>query len=69
MMESERRRIFRAIASRRFGAPSTWHINGRPDGWHLDRPCTPEEACMHDNGINDALMALNELPAPTAGQE
>lgn len=23
--------------------------------------CTPTEAIMHDNGINDALMALNEL--------
>lgn len=61
MTEIERRKIFSAIASRRYGPPSTWPVKGRPHGWHLERPCTPEEACMHDNGINDALMALNEI--------
>lgn len=61
MTEDERKKVFHAIASKRFGPPSTWPVKGRPDGWHLARPCTPEEASQHDNGVNDALMALNEL--------
>jgi hypothetical protein len=61
MTQEERRTIFRAIFSRRYGPPSTWPVKGRPRGWHLERPCTPTDASMHDNGINDALMALNEM--------
>jgi hypothetical protein len=34
-----------------------------PDGRHLEQPCTPHDASMHDNGINDALLALNETAA------
>jgi len=50
----------RAIVRARFGPPSHWGAD-RPEGWHLDRPCTPEEASMHDNGCNDALMAVATL--------
>lgn len=58
MTKEERSSLFKAINNKRFGPPSNWEIEGRPDGWHMDRPCTPEEASMHDNGINDALTAL-----------
>lgn len=61
MTEDERTKLFQAINSRRFGPPSNWPVNGRPKGWHLEEPCTPTQAAMHDNGINDALMALNEF--------
>ncbi len=61
MTSDERRTLFKAINDRRFGPPSRWPVKGRPRGWHLERPCTPEEASMHDNGINDALMALNDF--------
>lgn len=49
-----------AIVNARFGPPSSWG-GDRPKGWHLDRPCTPEEACMHDNGCNDAFAAVAKL--------
>lgn len=62
MTKDERHKLFQAINSRRFGPPSSWPTNGRPKGWHLERPCTPTDASMHDNGINDALMALSEMP-------
>lgn len=69
MMDPEvKRLIFQAIDAKRFVPPSHWQVKGHPKGWHMQRPCTPEEASMHDNGINDALMALNELklkPEPT----
>lgn len=61
MTEAERRTIFHAIANKRYGSPSTWSVKDRPEGWHLEEPCTPQDAAMHDNGINDALMALNEI--------
>ena len=50
----------KAIVNVRFGAPSNWG-GDRPRGWHLDRPCTPEEASHHDNGCNDAFMAVSAL--------
>jgi hypothetical protein len=50
----------RAIVGVRFGPPSHWE-GASPKGWHLDRPCTPEEASMHDNGCNDAFKAVSEV--------
>lgn len=61
MSDDLKRQIFRAIAKKRFGPPSMWEVKGRPKGWHLDRECTPQDASMHDNGVNDALMAINEM--------
>lgn len=49
-----------AIVNVRFGPPSNWKAR-RPVGWHLDRPCAPEEAAMHDNGCIDAFMAISAL--------
>lgn len=49
-----------AIVNARFGAPSNWG-DDRPHGWHLNRPCTPEEASHHDNGCNDAFIAVSAL--------
>lgn len=61
-MDAEvKRLIFQAINAKRFGPPSHWEVKDRPKGWHLVRPCTPTDASMHDNGINDALVAINEL--------
>lgn len=56
--------LFKAINAKRFGPPSHWEVKGHPKGWHLQRDCTPHEASMHDNGINDALMVLNEIKFP-----
>lgn len=50
-----------------FGPPSHWPSD-RPVGWHLDRPCTPEEASMHDNGCIDAARVITTLrDDPCAG--
>lgn len=61
MTEDDRRTLFKAIGSKRYGPPSTWPVKDRPEGWHLEEPCTPHDAAMHDNGINDALLAINEI--------
>lgn len=47
----------RAAVTAWYGAPSNWG-GGEPRGWHLSRPCTPHEAAMHDNGVNDAIKAI-----------
>lgn len=47
----------------RFGPPSSWG-GDRPEGWHLDRPCDPHEASMHDNGCVDAALALIRARKP-----
>ena len=60
MTDREIQIIFDKINARRFGPPSSWSADGRPIGWHLARPCTPTDAANHDNGINDALIALTE---------
>lgn len=61
MTEEEKSTLFKAINAKRFGPPSHWEVKGRPKGWHLQRDCAPHEASMHDNGINDALMVINEI--------
>lgn len=52
-----------AVLMCRYGPPSMWaHIN--PQGWHLDRNCTPLDASMHDNGCIDAARAIMALRLP-----
>lgn len=51
-----------AAFSARFGPPSSWS-GDRPEGWHLDRPCAPEEAALHDNGCIDAAKEIIKLRA------
>lgn len=50
-----------AAMKARFGPPSMWPRPGYPVGWHMDRPCTPEEASHHDNGCIDAARAIGAL--------
>jgi hypothetical protein len=58
----ERERCIQAISRKRFGPPSSWINPQRPVGWHMvDRECTPWDASMHDNGINDAHRAIREM--------
>lgn len=40
-----------------YGPPSGWG-DDRPRGWHLTEPCSPRDACMHDNGCMDALRRI-----------
>lgn len=40
-----------------YGPPSGWG-DGRPRGWHLTEPCSPRDACMHDNGCMDAARRI-----------
>lgn len=55
-----------AILSASYGAPSSWR-GQNPPGWHLADQCSPRDASMHDNGINDAFrafrLALSEGPS------
>jgi hypothetical protein len=49
-----------------YGSPSTWGAKN-PASWHLtERNCTPTDAAMHDNGLNDALMAIGRVRAEIA---
>ena len=54
-----------AVLRASYGAPSTWGA-ANPPGWHLPDACSPRDASMHDNGVNDAFSAVREAQRTTS---
>jgi hypothetical protein len=56
-LQAELEAVPSAILGASYGAPSSWG-GPNPPGWHLTDHCSPRDASMHDNGINDAFRAF-----------
>ena len=65
MTQDDINRCTEVIVSMLYGPPSSWK-GSLPPRWHLDRPCTPRDASMHDNGCYDAILAIRRLSLKTA---
>ena len=65
-VEAMREAAAKAVLGTSYGPPSHWpgsYPRGwrHPPLWSAARTPTPEEACWHDNGVNDAYFALRAL--------
>ena len=65
-VEVMREAAAKAVLGTSYGPPSHWPASyprgwRHPPLWSAGRTPTPEEACWHDNGVNDAYFAIRAL--------